>query len=984
MVAVHGVWRSDDRLALWAEGPGRHGLAPESLTELLAGVGPGLGWLARRAAPADTTLLMPGRAGAPLPSPELLGPGWAQHVGTAEGLSLDLFAVPSLVFAPEDAAQLLGELWGAPPALGAEVDGEQVDLWVGASLRWLVRVHDLAWRIVREGAMLPALLDGRARWVPATTGPRWAETRGLLRTAPPVARAEGRPGTEVLGGALEALVDAEARLALREQAPLLRPGRSSAVSTPAAEAWVAALTTRTAVVEAAPDDLHVLGARLRAWHRSLPPPAGELRLCLRLVEPLGDDEDDWSVDLLLQRSSEPSLLLPADDPDVAGELITRAAAVWPTLRFALHGEPVSTLRLDREGALGLLLAATELTAAGVGVLLPSWWRAGGGLSVALSARPHQPGAVDVPSLLRRDVVVDFDWRAAVGAVRLREDELRELAAAGRRLVRVRGQWLEVDPAGIAQALEFLSQAPSGSGTVAEVLRMAARPPAGVSFVGIDAEGWLADVLAGAAAVRVADVPVPPDFGATLSPYQQRGLDWLHLMTRLGLGAVLADDMGLGKTAQVLALLAVEHAGGEGGPTLVVCPMSVVGSWQREAARFAPGLRVQVHHGATRSATFDADVVVTTYGLVHRDHEVFRGVEWHRLVLDEAQNVKNSATLQARAVRSLTARHRLVLTGTPVENRLADLHSMLDQANPGMFGTPTAFKRLYSAPVERDSNAAALASLRTLTAPFVLRRLKSDPAIARQLPEKQDITVWCNLTAEQAAIYRGTVDDMLQKLATRRGHSRRGVVLSALTRLKQVCNSPALALGDSTPLAGRSGKLARLEEVLEEALAEGDRALCFTQYAAFGSALQPHLARRLDCEIGWLHGGTPRAERDRMVERFQAGEGPPVLLMSLKAGGTGITLTAANHVMHIDRWWNPAVEDQATDRAHRLGQAKDVQVRRFVCIGTVEERIDTMIERKRVLADSVQGGADDWLADLSTDALAELVALSADSVAELEA
>lgn len=485
--------------------------------------------------------------------------------------------------------------------------------------------------------------------------------------------------------------------------------------------------------------------------------------------------------------------------------------------------------------------------------------------------------------------------------------------------------------------------------------------------------------------------LPAGFRAVLRPYQERGLAWLDFMSGLGLGAVLADDMGLGKTVQTLALLAVEQAAGATTPNLLVCPMSLVGNWRREAARFAPELRVHVHHGpgrlsgeALRSAARAADLVVTTYGIAERDADGLRAVQWRRVIADEAQHIKNSATRQAVAVRTLPAAHRIALTGTPVENRLAELHAVLDFANPGLFGSAARFKERWSIPIERDGHADTAAELRRRTRPFILRRHKNDPAVARDLPAKTEMTVDCGLTAEQAGLYRAAVADMLARIAESRGIERKGIVLSALTRLKQICNHPAQFLrepyeGPSARLTGRSGKVERLEEILTEALAEGDKVLCFTQFAEFGRLLHGHLAGRLGREVLFLHGGVSRRARDEMTARFQTPDGPPVFLLSLKAGGTGLNLTAAAQVVHLDRWWNPAVEDQATDRAFRIGQRRNVQVRKFVCAGTVEERIDAMIQAKRSLAGAVVGAGEQWLTELSTEELRDLVALSAEAV-----
>ena len=478
---------------------------------------------------------------------------------------------------------------------------------------------------------------------------------------------------------------------------------------------------------------------------------------------------------------------------------------------------------------------------------------------------------------------------------------------------------------------------------------------------------------------------PDGVGGELRPYQQRGLAWLSFLGELGLGAVLADDMGLGKTIQLLALV----AGSPAGPTLLVCPMSLVGNWQREAARFTPDLRVHVHHGAERLAGGElaavvagVDLVITTYGVATRDRAALSQVNWARVVCDEAQAIKNHGTAQSRAVRALPAAARIALTGTPVENQLSELWSIMDFANPGLLGPAQAFRERYAVPVERYGDPEAAQRLRQATQPFVLRRLKTDKSIIRDLPEKQEMKVWCNLTQEQASLYQATVTDMLSRIDEATDDiTRRGLVLATMAKLKQVCNHPAHLLGDGSRLPGRSGKLARLEEICEEIAADGDKALCFTQYAEFGRMLQPYLTARIGCPVLFLHGGTTKKQRDAMVARFQEADEPVLFLLSLKAGGTGLNLTAANHVIHIDRWWNPAVEEQATDRAFRIGQRRDVQVRKFVCVGTLEERIDAMIEEKKALAERIVGTGERWLASLSTAELREVVALSADAVPE---
>ncbi|MDN5932666.1 MAG: DEAD/DEAH box helicase, partial [Pseudonocardia sp.] len=593
----------------------------------------------------------------------------------------------------------------------------------------------------------------------------------------------------------------------------------------------------------------------------------------------------------------------------------------------------------------------------------------------------------------RAALADFQWSLAVGEDVLTEAEIAELVAAKAPLVRLRGQWVAIDPDALRRGLAFLEKAPSSPITAVEVLALARSHPDDLDLplpvTAVRASGWLGDLLAGSADATLRPLHPPSGFRAELRPYQQRGLSWLAFLSGLGLGACLADDMGLGKTVQLLALEAHERSEPR-PPTLLLCPMSLVGNWQREAARFAPDLRVYAHHGPGRShgeelgeRLVDVDLVVSTYATAARDVDELAGLTWHRLVLDEAQAVKNSLSTSAKAVRRLDAGHRVALTGTPVENRLAELWSVMDVLNPGILGPSDGFRARYAVPIERHGDPDAAALLRRITRPYLLRRVKTDPTVIDDLPEKIEIRQDYRLTPEQASLYRTVVDDMMERIEGTDGIARRGNVLAAMAKLKQVCNHPAQLLHDRSPIGRRSGKVIRLEEILAEVQAEGDKVLCFTQFTEFGEMLVPHLSARFDTEVLFLHGGTPRARRDEMVARFQsdAPGGPSIFILSLKAGGTGLNLTAANHVVHLDRWWNPAVENQATDRAFRIGQRRTVQVRKFTAAGTLEERIDAMIERKKALAEMVISDGEGWLTELSTGALRELFTLGAEATAD---
>jgi non-specific serine/threonine protein kinase len=815
------------------------------------------------------------------------------------------------------------------------------------------------------------------------------------------------------------------------------PPRSGAV-----EAWLTALTSPDSAAGAviiddrdASAEGESLAEALRTWHATADTAAEAVRTCFRIQPPIAADdqskeddtpkrgrrppepagEDAWRIEFALQAVDDPSLFVPApavwaDGPELTAlerhvahpdELLLRglglAARLVPLLGSALATATPSEQVTDAAGVFAFLRdGAPVLEEAGFGVLAPPWWRsARSRLGLRLKAKTRSaPGSST--TVIGLDGLVEVQWEVALGDDRLDLAELRALARLKQPLVRVRGQWVELRAGDIEAAIAAVGK--KGSATqlpAGDVLRAALglvpiSDDGALPVTEVEADGWLGDLLAGAEDRRLQSLPTPDGFVGELRPYQERGLGWLAFLGDLGLGACLADDMGLGKTAQLLALLVDERARTprSPGPTLVVCPMSIVGNWQREAERFAPALSVYVHHGPdrldgkvfTRQAK-KADLVLSTYGLAARDQELLATVPWRRLVLDEAQQIKNSAARTTQSVRAIPAERRIAMTGTPVENRMAELWSIMQFLNPGLLGSEKSFRDRFAIPIERLGDDEAAARLRRITAPFVLRRLKTDKTIIADLPDKIEMKEFCTLTREQATLYQAVVDDMLDRIDNSEGMERRGLVLATMMKLKQVCNHPAHFLADGSALPGRSGKLTRLVEVLEEAVQEGDRALVFTQFTEMGGLLERYLSRHLACDVLWLHGGVAKKKRDVMVERFQGAGGPPVFLLSLKAGGTGLNLTAATHVVHFDRWWNPAVENQATDRAFRIGQQRNVQVRKFICGGTLEDRIDAMIEAKRALADRIVGSGEGWITEMSTEQLREVIALSADAVGE---
>jgi SNF2-related domain/SNF2 Helicase protein/Helicase conserved C-terminal domain len=896
---------------------------------------------------------------------------------------------------------------------------------LGGSLRYLSAIAALAADLAARGRVLPGLdeADGAgyvARWRPVLAGPDALRARELTTAMPPLCRAtsaDGDPAAAVFTSALDGLTDAAVRASLAGTPEFaLIPAADSGRSAPLPDRWAAALTGEDGRVSVEPTE-SALAAQLAfvlwAWQDAAQEPPGPVRTCFRLIEPGGAEPDaaTWQVQFALQSTDDPSLLLPAEDiwsgtaadgwaaagisyPEddlLAG--LGRASRLFPDLDLELQTAAPASVELDTRAALGFLKETGPLLAgAGFGVLLPDWVRKSR-LGLKLTARSRSaagPGSAAAPKFGLSDLV-DFRYELAVGDQALDPAELAELARLKVPLVRLRGQWVELDERHLKAALHFLERGGSGVMSSGDALLTGLGVSTGeLPVIEVDADGWLGDLLSGNAESRLTPMPTPASFHGTLRPYQERGLAWLSFLGKLGLGAVLADDMGLGKSPQTLALLQAEReAGTASGPTLLICPMSLVGNWQREAARFTPDLAVHVHHGADRlagphfaAAMSTADLVITTYGVATRDRAELAGVPWARVVCDEAQNIKNASTRQAQAARVIPARSRIALTGTPVENRLTELWSIMEFTNPGLLGPAERFRQHYAIPIERNGDPAATEQLRRISGPFILRRLKTDRTVIADLPDKLEMKVWCNLTPEQASLYQATVDDMMEKIeAAEPGIERRGLVLATMAKLKQVCNHPAHLLGDGSRLDGRSGKLARLEEICEEVVEDDDKALCFTQYAEFGRMLQPYLAARLGCDVYFLHGGTSKGHRDELVSRFQDGAEPAVFLLSLKAGGTGLNLTAANHVIHVDRWWNPAVEDQATDRAFRIGQRKDVQVRKFVCVGTVEERIDQMIEEKKALAEAVVGSGESWLTELSVAELRQVIELSPEAVSQ---
>jgi superfamily II DNA or RNA helicase len=885
-------------------------------------------------------------------------------------------------------------------------------------LAWSVAAK-LALELVAAGRLLPGFRpgdlpgEGVAGWrVAVGNDPRPVQLGAAL---PVTAYAVRRPGgqlwapDELVVAFLDAVADALAREGRRPEFDPRRRGSRR----PWPEMWAGALASSDPTVAHLRVPADVLADEVDAWAAPL---AGRdhravVHLALRLEPPADRPEDDWRLAFLLRANVDPALRVTAADvwtrPGAALELggrrvpdpeaalvrgLAAAARLYPPLDRALtEGRPTHLDVSPAEVAVLLDDGVEALAAAGIGIEVPPELRDIGDRRVRLRIRigqttPEAP-RVDGAAPLGLASLTDLRYELALGDDVLSEEEFAAIVALRAPLVRWRGSWVQVDHGEVDRLAELAGR--SAALELTEALAAALSGQHQVTDL-----GWVdtvADGEVGELIGRLRDHDRPGDarivgIEGQLRPYQERGVAWLQRLTELGMGGVLADDMGLGKTIQAIALLTSRP---QDRPHLVVCPTSVVGNWERELHRFAPDLPVVRHHGPDRAVTRRAfrpgQVAVTSYALLRRDIGILEDVDWDVVILDEAQQIKNPGSKGARAARALPARARVAMTGTPIENRLSELWAIIDVTNRGLLGSQRTFNDRFAVPIERWHDADAADRLRRLVAPFVLRRRKDDPEVAVDLPPKQEITVAVSLTREQARLYQATVD------AAFRGDGfgssafeRRGRILALLTALKQICNHPAqylrdtdLARGGAQQLVGRSGKFARVTEILTELVDAGERALVFTQFREMGDLLVAHLQARLGLpEVPFLHGGVPLGGRDAMVHRFQTDEdAAPILVVSLRAGGTGLNLTRASHVVHVDRWWNPAVEDQATDRVHRIGQTRPVTVHTLVTAGTIEERIAELLDRKRALADAVIGTGEAWITELDDDELRELVALS---------
>ncbi len=913
---------------------------------------------------------------------------------------------------------------------------------LGADLRFWSHIHRWSLDLLARGKFLPTLehysdQTVQSHWQPLLDSAvdqarllQFAQKMPLVcrmyQTATSAAHGVDLPDspTALLQEFLGAMIDLKVRK-IAEETEQTAIVKLSSIESPI-QTWLHHLSIENHPLTPSSSDWEGLNQRLKTWVEPLQHSLSEqngYRAGFRLHPPVSKSQE-WKLEYGLQAIDDPSLLIQAEiiwnqsDETLnyqgrtihnAQETLLKglglATRLYPILESSLEAACPSESRLTPTQAYEFLKQIVwRFNENGLGVILPPGLSDNQGLAnrLGLSLRASASRSKKNMSLGLQSLL-NFKWELSIGGQTLTKSEFEKLIAKESPLVEINGEWVELRAADIRAANSFFeSRKDKMTLTLEDALRLSTGDSQMIEklpVVQFEAGGKLEDLLNTLNQNKALEpIPTPTQFQGELRPYQARGVSWLSFLEQWGLGACLADDMGLGKTIQLIAfLLYLQEKKALESPVLLICPTSVLGNWEREVKRFGSSLKVKVHHGEKRlkGSSFKQTVqkehlIVTSYALVHRDEKDLKHVNWQGIVLDEAQNIKNPDAKQSKAIRNLEADFTIALTGTPVENRLSELWSIMEFLNPGYLGQKQFFQRRFAIPIEKYGDTDSLQTLRSLVQPFILRRLKTDKEIIQDLPEKQENTVFCSLSMEQANLYQQWVDQSLSDIESAEGIQRRGMILALLTKLKQLCNHPILLNGKSTKKTQKSisaqysGKLKRLHEMLEEVIDEGDRALIFTQFAEWGKLLQPYLEQQLKREVLFLYGATRKNKREEMIDRFQQDpQGPPIFILSLKAGGVGLNLTRANHVFHFDRWWNPAVENQATDRVFRIGQTRNVQVHKFVCTGTLEEKIHDLIESKKALAEQVVGGGEDWLTNLDTDQLRNLLILDRGSIIDEE-
>ncbi|MFO7937951.1 MAG: DEAD/DEAH box helicase [Kiritimatiellia bacterium] len=761
------------------------------------------------------------------------------------------------------------------------------------------------------------------------------------------------------------------------------------------DAWMAALRGESPLIRWEEDeDLLHLEQTLREWHKPIDfARESNITLIFELHEPADPSKREWFLEVKYRRNEREynfpcgsSLFKNTEISEHILLSLGQAVLLFSPLERMKKYRRGSGIKLTHQEAHTFINQTVSLLrASGYEISVPQWCAGKVVQPFALNAEilPHSKDSQDEMNL---ESSFDLKWNVTLDGEAVSQKELEALLEEQSSLVYFRGRWIEIDIDQLQEALRIWKRKRRETHSAREIMQLSLggiKNPHGLDIRELRGTGWIDDflnTLKGESRFKV--IIQPRELNGSLRPYQLIGFSWLVFLRNWNLGACLADDMGLGKTVQTIAFILHEKANGATKPVLIAGPTSILGNWMHELRHFAPSLKCIMHHGPKRAKAEKLeelvernDVVVTSYNLLYKDYRHLKKIRWSCFVVDEAQNIKNSMTQQAQAARAVQADYRVALTGTPMENNVGDIWSLMDFLNPGLLGGRRYFHDTFFKPIQSGRDLKAKNRLKKITSSFILRRLKTDRDIIRDLPEKVENKVYCTLSLEQKELYQDITDSFNREIEDTGGIKRRGAILAVLTRLKQICNHPANYLGETEYLANRSGKLDRLVEMLEEVFQQGESALVFTQFAEMGALIKDHVCRTFAVDVPFIYGGTDRKNRDRLIDAFQQSEEPTAFVLSLKAGGTGLNLTRANHVFHFDRWWNPAVENQATDRAFRIGQKKNVMVHKFICAGTLEEKIDALMVSKLTLTDEIVSNGEKFLTEFNNRKLRQFLQLS---------
>ncbi|WP_269622111.1 DEAD/DEAH box helicase [Prochlorococcus marinus] len=915
------------------------------------------------------------------------------------------------------------------------------DFEISDEILWWTHINRWSLSLIARGLWLPKVelhqtqsSSYRARWVPllnqeterrrleeflkrmpliTTCGTQWLEVTQLrsksdkpansnyISQLNPLASIRQSNNRIELYNLLEEIIDAQLRQDFEAPTKDLDP---------LLIAWQKALGSKDGALNLSDEDTNRLVKASTNWKGGISNTWNSAKTCLELSAPINDD-DLWNLNFFLQAETDPSLKISAEKiwkigsesiqigsiniqrpSEILLEGLGRAIHVFPTIERGLEVPNPNSMQLSADEALLLIkTSSAKLRDIGISIILPK------SLSKGLASRlgiAIQAELIDRSQGKILGEKLNWSWELMIGGIKLNMQKLNIFAQKNSTLFNHKGTWFQLRPNDLDNVEKFLANPPTLN--LEEALRLTANAGNTLSKIPVH------QFIAGPRLKQVLNqyhhneapepLAAPEGFHGQLRPYQERGLGWLSFLHRFNQGACLADDMGLGKTVQLLAFIQyLKNQSKLKGPILLITPTSILTNWKRESLTFTPGLSLQEHYGPNRCSNIkqlqkslnDIDIFMTSYGLLYRDNDLLRKIDWQGIVIDEAQAIKNPKGKQSILIREMSQALKgnplkIALTGTPIENRISELWALMNFLNPAILGEEEFFNQRYKLPIEHYGDRSSLKTLQAQVNPFILRRVKTDESIISDLPKKIEVNEWINLTIEQEMLYKNAVENSLKEIASSPIGQRQGKALGLLTHLKQICNHPALFLKEKNindDFLERSSKLQRLVEIIYEVIESNERGILFTQFAEWGNLLKSYFEKKLDFEVPFLYGATSKKSRQEMIDRFQEDpRGPNIFLLSLKAGGVGVNLTRASHVFHIDRWWNPAVENQATDRAYRIGQSKRVVVHKFITKGSIEEKVNQMISQKAQLAEEIVGSSENWLSDLSIDELSQLVAL----------